>query len=83
MIKPTIQKIATEAGVGTATVERVLNARGGVFVKTAQKVNLAAKQLDWPGRLPRYFRLLSLTLIKGHTPKQSTKFAWQKKNSKS
>ncbi len=56
MKKPTIQKIATEAGVGTATVERVLNARGGVSVKTAQKVILAATQLDWPGRLPELHR---------------------------
>jgi LacI family transcriptional regulator len=50
--KPTFQSIAARAGVGTATVERVLNGRGGVRPETAMKVIAAARALDWPGRLP-------------------------------
>ncbi|SMX48574.1 LacI family DNA-binding transcriptional regulator [Maliponia aquimaris] len=56
MAKPTYADIATRAGVGTATVERVLNGRGGVTPETAQKVVLAARALDWPGRLPERHR---------------------------
>ena len=52
MAKPTYAAIAAHAGVGTATVERVLNGRGGVSHKTAEKVVLAARALDWTGRLP-------------------------------
>lgn len=52
MPKPTYTDIAARAGVGTATVERVLNGRGGVRPETAEKVVLAARSLDWPGRLP-------------------------------
>lgn len=52
MAKPTYAAIAAHAGVGTATVERVLNGRGGVSHNTAEKVVLAARSLDWPVRLP-------------------------------
>lgn len=52
MPKPTYSDIAALAEVGTATVERVLNGRGGVRPATAEKVVLAARSLDWPGRLP-------------------------------
>lgn len=56
MSKPTYTEIARLAGVGTATVERVLNGRGGVGHKTAEKVVQAARKLDWPGRLPERHR---------------------------
>lgn len=51
-MKPTYSNIARKAGVGTATVERVLNGRGGVTEATAEKVILAARSLEWPRRLP-------------------------------
>jgi LacI family transcriptional regulator len=56
MKKPTFQDIATRAGVGSATVERVLNGRGSVRPETAMKVVAAARALDWPGRLPERHR---------------------------
>lgn len=52
MAKATIPDIAQLAGVGTATVERVLNGRGGVRPATVEKVIAAARQLDYPRRLP-------------------------------
>ena len=57
--KPTFRQIADLAGVGTATVERVLNGRGGVRPATAARVIVAARQLDWPGRLPGLHRGLN------------------------
>lgn len=56
MAKPTYTAIAGLAEVGTATVERVLNGRGGVRPDTAIKVLMAARSLDWPGRLPERHR---------------------------
>jgi LacI family transcriptional regulator len=56
MAKPTFRAIALRAGVGTATVERVLNGRGGVRPDTAMRVIAAARALDWPGRLPDQHR---------------------------
>lgn len=56
MAKPTYTQIAKLANVGTATVERVLNGRGSVRPATAEKVLLAARALDWPGRLPEKHR---------------------------
>lgn len=53
---PTFAEIAARAGVGTATVERVLNGRGGVREDTARKVIAAARALDWPRRLPAEHR---------------------------
>jgi LacI family transcriptional regulator len=52
MAGPTFRDIARLAGVGTATVERVLNARGGVRPETVERVLAAARALDLPRRLP-------------------------------
>lgn len=56
MPKPTFSDIARHARVGAATVERVLNGRGGVRPATAEKVILAARALDYPRRLPDVHR---------------------------
>lgn len=56
MPKPTFSDIASHAGVGTATVERVLNGRGGVRPGTVERVLAAAKALDYPRRLPEVHR---------------------------
>ena len=56
MSKSTFFDIARLAGVGTATVERVLNGRGGVRPATAAKVIAAARSLDYPKRLPEVHR---------------------------
>ena len=64
MPKPTFSDIAKQAGVGTATVERVLNGRGGVRPVTAEKVVAAARALDYPRRLPDVHRgLLRIEVI--------------------
>lgn len=47
MTKVTLKDVAEEAGVGTATVERVVNGRGGVRPETVEKVFLAAKRLNY------------------------------------
>ena len=61
---PTFADIARRAGVGTATVERVLNGRGGVRPATVEKVVAAARALDWPRRLPEVHRgLLRVEVI--------------------
>ncbi|WP_255552454.1 LacI family DNA-binding transcriptional regulator [Maritimibacter dapengensis] len=56
MPKPTYSDIAARASVGTATVERVLNGRGGVREVLVEQVVRAARALDWPGRLPERHR---------------------------
>lgn len=56
MPKVTYGEIAHLAGVGTATVERTLNGRGGVRPQTVQKVLAAAKELGWKGQLPDVHR---------------------------
>ncbi|WP_281281985.1 LacI family DNA-binding transcriptional regulator [Rubellimicrobium roseum] len=48
--------MASLAGVGTATVERVLNARGGVRPQTVEKVLAAARALRYPRQLPDQHR---------------------------
>lgn len=64
MSKPTFADIARKAGVGTATVERVLNGRGGVRPATAEKVIAAARTLAYPKRLPEMHRgLLRIEVI--------------------
>lgn len=64
MPKPTFADMARQAGVGTATVERVLNGRGGVRPVTAEKVIAAARALDYPRRLPDVHRgLLRIEVI--------------------
>ncbi|MGH6809356.1 MAG: LacI family DNA-binding transcriptional regulator [Ensifer adhaerens] len=50
MSKPNYRDIARLAGVGTATVERVLNGRGGVRMELVERVVIAARSL-YP-RLP-------------------------------
>lgn len=56
MPKATFADIARLAGVGTATVERVLNGRGGVRPATTERVIAAARTLDYPRRLPELHR---------------------------
>lgn len=56
MSKATFADIARLAGVGTATVERVLNGRGGVRPATTERVIAAARALDYPRRLPEVHR---------------------------
>lgn len=56
MAKPTFQDIARAAGVGPATVERVLNGRGGVRPDTSERVVLAARALGYPRVLPEAHR---------------------------
>ncbi len=51
--KPRIIDIALQAGVGTATVDRVLNGREGVKPKTVEKVLEAARFLAESGGRPR------------------------------
>ena len=64
MPKATFSDIAKQAGVGTATVERVLNGRGGVRPGTVEKVVAAALVLDYPRRLPDVHRgLLRIEVI--------------------
>ncbi|MEI1250476.1 LacI family DNA-binding transcriptional regulator [Rhizobium aouanii] len=51
-MKVTLKDVAMQAGVGTATVERVLNSRGGVRPETVEKVFLAARRLEYRQSLP-------------------------------
>jgi len=43
---PTIQEIAALAGLGVATVDRVLNGRRGVRIETRERVNAALQKLQ-------------------------------------
>lgn len=52
MSKPNYRDIARHAGVGTATVERVLNGRGGVRPDLVARVVIAARALKYPRTLP-------------------------------
>lgn len=56
MSKTNYGDIARLAGVGTATVERVLNGRGGVRPELVEKVIIAARSLDYPRKLPQMHR---------------------------
>jgi LacI family transcriptional regulator len=56
MAKITLRDVAQQAGVGTATVERVLNGRGGVKPETVEKVFVAAKRLNYRYGLPQTHR---------------------------
>src|SRR4051794_36903807 len=70
MSKPTFSDIARHAGVGTATVERVLNGRGGVRLAMAERVLAAARALDYPRRLPDLHRgllLIEVILVRPET----------------
>lgn len=54
--RTTIAEIALAAGVGTATVERVMNARGNVRPDTAERVILAARALGYDRQMPELYR---------------------------
>lgn len=54
--KANYRDIARLAGVGTATVERVLNGRGGVRPELVEKVIVAARSLEYPRTLPSTHR---------------------------
>lgn len=47
---PTLRDIAVQAGVGVATVDRVLNRRAPVTPKTATRVLAAAQALNYHAR---------------------------------
>lgn len=69
--KARLADIAREAGVGTATVERVLNERGGVAADTARKVILAAKRLGYRRNLPEAHRgtiRIEVVMVRPETP---------------
>jgi len=56
MKKVRLADIAQEARVGTATVERVLNARGNVTPRIAERVVMAARKLGYDRPLPPRYR---------------------------
>ncbi|WP_413990802.1 LacI family DNA-binding transcriptional regulator [Labrys okinawensis] len=64
MKKATLADIAREAGVGTATVERVLNSRGNVTASTIEKVIQAMRHLGSTRALPqRYSGVLRIEVL--------------------
>jgi LacI family transcriptional regulator len=68
--RPRFQDIAKEAGVGTATVERVLNGRANVLPKTAQRVIIAARKLGYDRTLPSVHHVcvrIEVVLVRPHT----------------
>lgn len=71
MKKARLVDIAAAAGVGLATVERVLNERGSVKPRTAEKVVLAAKRLGYKGIIPSLYRgtiRIEVILVRPETP---------------
>ena len=71
MKKIRLVDIAGEAEVGVATVERVLNARGGVSPATADKVIRAARRLGYKQPLPERYRgviRIEVILVQRETP---------------
>ena len=56
MKKHTLEMLAKKAGVGVATVDRVLNERGGVSPQTARKVLLAARDIGLNRILPQQYQ---------------------------
>src|SRR5262252_3017687 len=71
MKKVTLLDVAREAKVGTATVERVLNARGNVSPETAERVALAARRLGYNRRPPERYRSLikiEVIMVRPDTP---------------
>ncbi|RQW61182.1 LacI family DNA-binding transcriptional regulator [Vibrio viridaestus] len=56
MKKSTLSLIAEKAKVGIATVDRVINERGGVSPKTAEKVIKAARDLNFNRILPEIYQ---------------------------
>jgi LacI family transcriptional regulator len=64
MKKVRLADIAREAQVGSATVERVLNARGNVSPATSDRVIQAARRLGYKNPLPeRYHGVLRIEVI--------------------
>lgn len=64
MGRPNYQDIAALAGVGTATVERVLNGRGGVRSELIEKVTLAARALNYPRIIPdAYHKMMRIEVL--------------------
>ena len=62
--RATLKDIAREAGVGSATVDRVLNERGNVSVEVAERVLAAARSLNIRRVLPaRYRRTLRVEIL--------------------
>lgn len=55
-MKVKLNEVAELAGVGLATVDRVLNERGGVTRQTERKVIEAARQLGWARNIPVPYR---------------------------
>lgn len=69
--KPRLRDIAVEAGVGVATVERVLNARGNVTPETARRVLIAAQSLGYDRTLPSLYRAsirIEVILVRPDSP---------------
>jgi LacI family transcriptional regulator len=61
-----LEAVAKRAGVGIATVDRVLNERGNVSAKTAHKVLEAARQLHLKRLLPApYHKIVRLEVLLG------------------
>jgi LacI family transcriptional regulator len=70
-VKPTLNEIAAAAGVGVATVWRVLNDRGNVSPATAEKVVRAARALGLPRAVPERYRSrlrLEVLLVESEGP---------------
>jgi len=71
MKKATLADIAREAGVGTATVERVLNSRGNVTPATIEKVVQAMRQLGSTRALPQKYSgvlRVEVLMVRRETP---------------
>ena len=67
--KARIEDIASHAGVGLATVDRVLNERGGVSERTTARVLDSARQLGTNRTLPTgKRRQLSIEAVFARTP---------------
>jgi len=66
-MKVKLSEVAALAGVGHATVDRVLNERGGVAPSTAKRVIEAARQLGWARDLPSLYRTgVRIEVFLGH-----------------
>lgn len=62
--RPTIQDVASEAGVSTGTVSRVINNRAGVKAITRQQVLLAMQRLNYrPDSAARELSLRQMTRV--------------------
>ncbi len=69
--KARLADVARRAGVGIATVDRVLNERGNVSPATARRVIEAARELSLPRVLPMPYRRglrLDVVMVRRETP---------------